>query len=98
VVNGCKLDRTPAGAFILDIFGRNLKPGADVKLGSTTPRRIKFREADTSFPGGFVRITLKGGVCGGLPGIIVVTNPSPAPGVPVAPSQPFACSERCPEN
>ena len=94
LVNGCKLDRNPNGSFILDVFGKNLKPNADVRVGSITPRKIKTKEPDPSFPGGFLRITLKGGICNGLPGTIVVTNPSGPP----TPSQPFACTERCPVN
>jgi hypothetical protein len=98
LVNGCKLDRNPAGNFILDIFGKNLKPDAVVTVGGVTPKRVKAREPDPSFPGGFLRITLKGRICDGLPGSIVVTNPPSVPGGPTVPSQPFACTERCPAN
>ena len=96
LVNGCKLDRNPAGKFVLDIFGNNIKPTADVRIGSITPRKLKTREPDPSFPGGFLRVTLKGGICNGLPGTIVVTNPPSVPGGPSIPSQSFACTERCP--
>jgi hypothetical protein len=95
LVNGCRLDRNPAGAFVLDVFGKNLKPTAQILVGSVTPKRIKAREPDPSFPGGFVRLTLKGRICDGLPGSIVVTNPPAVPGGPTVPSQPFACTERC---
>ncbi|HSE36105.1 MAG TPA: hypothetical protein VLG74_02310, partial [Blastocatellia bacterium] len=98
LVNGCKLDRNQAGNFILDIFGKNLKPTADVRVGSITPRKIKARERDPSIPGAFLRLTLKGGICGGLPGTIVVTNLPVVPGGPTVPSQPFACTERCSAN
>jgi hypothetical protein len=98
LVNGCHLDRNPNGAFILDVFGKNLKPGADVKVGGITPKVIKPRESDPSFPGGFLRLTLKGRICSGLPGNIVITNPAVVPGGPMVPSQPFVCSERCPVN
>ncbi len=95
LVNGCKLDRNPAGNFILDVFGKNLKLTADVRVGSITPRAIKPREPDPSFPGGYLHVTLKGRICDGLPGSIVVTNPPAVPGGPTVPSQPFACTERC---
>jgi hypothetical protein len=98
LVNGCKLERNAAGKFILDVFGKNLKPNADVKVGAVTPRRVKSREPDPSFPGSFLRLTLKGGICNGLPGAIVVTNPASVPGGPTVPSQPFACTESCPVN
>ena len=98
VVNGCDLGRDSTGAFTLDVVGRNIKPGAIVTIGTVTPKKIKFREADSGFPGGFIRITLKKGICKGLPGNIVVTNPSPAAGVPAVPSQAFRCNEICPAN
>ncbi|HMG35363.1 MAG TPA: hypothetical protein VKM94_15595 [Blastocatellia bacterium] len=96
IVNGCHLSRGSGGVFALDVFGKNIKRGATIVVGGHAPKRIKFRERDPDFPNGFVRVTLKGGVCKGLPGAIVVTNPSPAPGVPPTPSQPFACAEVCP--
>jgi hypothetical protein len=96
-VNGCDLRRNVSGAFILDVVGRNLKPGATVTVGGVTPKKIKFKGPDSGFPGGFLRMTLKK-VCQGLPGNIVVTNPSPAPGVPAVSSQPFRCNEICPVN
>jgi hypothetical protein len=95
LVNGCKLDRNPAGNFVLDIFGKNLKPAADIRVGSVTPKVVRPREPDPGFAGGFLRITLKGRICNGLPGTIVVTNPPVVPGGPTTPSQPFVCSERC---
>jgi hypothetical protein len=98
LVNGCHLDRNPAGAFILDVFGKNLKPDADIRVGSTTPKVVKPKEPDPSFPGGFLRLTQKGRICNGLPGIIVVTNPPLFPGGPTAPSQAFACTEVCASN
>ncbi|MEK6302777.1 MAG: hypothetical protein AABO41_18865, partial [Acidobacteriota bacterium] len=99
VVNGCDLKRdSTTGAFSLDVVGRNIKRGAIVTIGSVTPKKIKFREADSGFPGAFIRITLKKGICGALPGNIVVTNPSPGPGVPAVPSQAFRCNDFCPTN
>ena len=95
LVNGCKLDRNPAGNFVLDVFGKNLKPDAEVRVGSITPKAVKPREPDPGFPGGFLRLTLKGRICNGLPGTIVVTNPPLFPGGPTTPSQPFVCTERC---
>ncbi len=95
LVNGCKLDRNPAGNFVLDIFGKNLKPDADIRVGSITPKVVRPREPDPGFAGGFLRITLKGRICNGLPGTIVVTNPPAVPGGPTTPSQPFVCAERC---
>jgi len=98
IVNGCHLNRDSSGAFSLDVFGKNFRRGAAILVGGQAPKKIKFREPDPDFPNGFVRVTLKGKVCKGLPGLIVVTNPSPGPGVPATPSTPFACAEVCPTS
>jgi hypothetical protein len=91
VINRCQLNRNASGAFNLDVFGTNIKQGASVTVGGVTPKKIKFKDVN---PGTGVagRINLKGRVCNGLPGAIVVTNPGPNGG----PSAPFNCTERCP--
>jgi hypothetical protein len=100
VINGCRLNRDDTGTFTLDVFGSNIRqgPGFAVTVGGVTPRKVKFREADLGNPGVFRRITLKGRICSGLAGAIVVTNPPSVPGLPGLSSQPFACTERCPAN
>jgi hypothetical protein len=98
IVNGCRLNRSASGTFTLEVFGRNIKQGATITVGGVSPRKIKFKDPDAEFPGGFTRVRLKGRVCNGLPGSIIVTNPSPFPGIPPVPSQAFACTERCPTS
>jgi hypothetical protein len=78
------------------VFGRNIKPNATITMNGVTPKKIKPKDPDPEFPGAFTRVILKGRVCpNGIPGPIVITNPSPSPGVPAVPSQPFACRETC---
>jgi hypothetical protein len=91
VVNGCRLDRTSGGAFILSISGANIKLNAAVTIGGVTPKKLKFKSA-TSEPDTFQKVVAKGRVCSGLPGAIVITNPGSRP------SAAFQCTERCPSN
>jgi hypothetical protein len=92
VVNGCKLNRDPSGTFTLDVLGANIKRQATATISGLSPRKIKFRDLETGKTDSFTRITLKGKVCRGIPGNIVVTNPNSAG------STPFFCNERCPVN
>jgi hypothetical protein len=94
IVNGCDLGRDSTGTFFLDIVGRNIKRDATVTVGGRTPKKIKFRDAEVGNPGAFTRITVKkGGLCSGLPGNILITNPG---GAPV--STAFFCNKSCPAN
>jgi hypothetical protein len=92
VVNGCRLDRDPSGTFTLDVIGANIKRGATATIGTFAPRKIKFRDPEAGNPDAFTRVTLKGKVCRGIPGNVVITNPNSAG------STPFFCNERCPTN
>jgi hypothetical protein len=93
LLTGCKLGRESSGVFRLEITGGNFRRGARVEVGGVLPRKVRFKDpragTDT-----FNRLILKGKVCKGLPGSIVVTNPGPG-GVS---SEPFNCVERCPSN
>lgn len=92
VVTGCRVERSDSGTFTIDVLGRNFKAGATATVGGRTPKKIKFRDVAT--PGGndFTRLVLKGRVCGGLPGIITVTNPGASPSVA------FNCAFTCASN
>jgi hypothetical protein len=91
VVTGCKLDRQTNGTFFLDVTGTNIKAGATATVGGIAPKKIKVVEVapGTTNP---TKLRLIKKICGGLPGAVIITNPGPSG----APSQPFACSERCP--
>jgi len=90
VVTSCHLDRSDTGQFFLDVVGTNIKHDATVTVGGVTPKKIK----EIVFGGttGPTTLRLVKKVCNGLPGDIIITNPG------ASPSQPKACSERCPSN
>jgi hypothetical protein len=92
IVNGCRLDRDPTGTFTLDVIGANIKRQATATIGGVTARKIKFRDLETGKTDTYTRITLKGRVCRGIPGNIIITNPNSLG------SNPFFCNERCPTN
>jgi hypothetical protein len=89
VVNGCALDRTAAGTFTLTITGANIKGNATVTIGGVTPKKLKFKNAEST-PNSFQRVVAKGRVCSAIPGAVIITNP----GAPA--SAPFQCALRCP--
>jgi hypothetical protein len=89
VVNGCALERSASGAFTLTITGANIKGDATVTIGGVTPKKLKFRNAETT-PNTFQRVIAKGRVCGALPGAIRITNPG------ASASAAFQCDQRCP--
>jgi hypothetical protein len=86
---GCVLGRNEAGAFILFVSGFHFKEGAAMTIGGIAPKRLKFKSPAFSEPGFFQVIIVKGNLCKGLPGRIVVTNPNELS------SQPFQCNEIC---
>jgi hypothetical protein len=90
VVSGCRLQRNESGTFILTVTGLDFQRGLTVTVGGVTPRKVRFRDA-SSEAGFFTRLELKGRVCRGLPGAIVVVNPGGA-----RPSTPFQCNFSCP--
>ncbi|MGH9828424.1 MAG: hypothetical protein ACREDR_34800, partial [Blastocatellia bacterium] len=88
VVTGCKVGHNPAGAFILTVTGSNFQNGAVPTVGGISAKKVTFGGLD---PGSnsFTTLTLKGRICKGLPGQIIVTNP----GAPA--SLAFACTDSC---
>lgn len=92
VVTGCRVERSDSGTFTIDVFGTNFKAGATVSVGGRTPKKVKFRDVATPGGNAFTRLVLKGRVCGGLPGIITVTNPGAPPSVA------FNCAFTCASN
>ncbi len=89
----CRLNRTSSGGFVLTVLGSNIKQGATATVGGVEPRKIKFK-SPISGTQAFGKLVLKGRVCQGLPGAIIVTNPGPNGG----PSQPLSCAKTCPSN
>jgi hypothetical protein len=89
-VNGCRLERTETGVFILTIVGLRFKQNAVLTNGGRLPKKLKFKNPDPLEPGAFRIIIAKGHLCRGLPGILVVANPGELPSVP------FFCNQACP--
>lgn len=94
LVNGCRLKRDPSGAFSLDVIGSLFEQGITVTVSGIIPRKVKLKDPEPFNPRLFTRLTLKGRVCAGLPGNIVVTKPPPN----AVSSTPFFCNQRCPQN
>src|SRR5215469_15194211 len=88
VVNGCFQDRAPSGKFLLTITGGNIQQGATVRVGAGQPRKIKFTQYD-SVTNTYGAVVASGGICGSLPGLIVITNPNGSS------SLPFQCNRSC---
>ena len=88
VITGCFQDRSASGKFLLTITGGNIQQGASVTIGSAQPRKFKFTQFDST-TNTYGAIVASGGLCGSLPGLIVITNPNGAP------SLPFQCNRTC---
>jgi len=88
VVSACNLKRSPAGAFSLVVNGRNFKQGATATVGGKTPKKVQFKnfQADSN---SYDTLVLKRNICGGIPGVVVVTNPDGKS------SLPFQCGGSC---
>jgi len=85
-VTSCRLERGSSGKYRLILDG-TFQEGSTVSVGGVVPRKVKVSDPDPIL--GLVTIVLKGRICSGLPGNIVVTRPSHAPG------QPFFCARQC---
>jgi len=88
VVTGCFQDRSPSGKFMLTITGGNIQPGASVRIGGAQPRKVKFKQLDST-TNTYGSVVASGGLCGVLPGLIVITNPNGTG------SLPFQCNHAC---
>jgi hypothetical protein len=89
VINRCSLEPNITGTYILTVFGANIRAGASVTVGGIAPKKIKYKSETSAGQGIFSRLVLKGKLCSGLPGEVIITN-SNAP-----PSVPFRCDSRC---
>ncbi|HXG68605.1 MAG TPA: hypothetical protein VNO70_26150 [Blastocatellia bacterium] len=91
LITSCDLKRSSSGTLSLVLVSNGslngFKEGSTMTVGGVAPKKIKFK--DQSAPGVFNRVVLKGGVCQGLPGVIVVTLPDGK----TAPT--FQCNESC---
>jgi hypothetical protein len=88
VVTGCFEERSASGKFLLTITGGNIQLGALVQVGGKQPRKVKFAQVDST-TNTYGAVVVSGGLCGSLPGLIVITNPGGPP------SLPFQCNRTC---
>ncbi|HXG93932.1 MAG TPA: hypothetical protein VNN73_16430 [Blastocatellia bacterium] len=93
VVVGSRLDSDSSGAFSLTLFISSehaIPDTATITVGGISPKKIRFRDPipDTN-PARFTRVILKGRICPGLPGAVVIT----VPGIGQMPA--FNCSQSC---
>jgi hypothetical protein len=92
-ISNCNVKRKPTGAFTLVITGDNIGVGATVTVGGGSARKTLFKNVNAGTQKA-TKIILKGGVCGLLPGAILIKNPGDSGGT----SQPFACNATCATN
>lgn len=90
IVLNCRLDRNSVGAFLLRLDGANFREGQIVTIDGIRPRKLRFKNPQIGNPPFVSTIVAKGGVCKGLPGVIVVSDPSSGLG------SPFFCGRACP--
>lgn len=76
VILNVRLVRDPSGTFRLRLDGANFREGQSVTINGFTPRKLKFKNPQSSNPPFFTTIVAKGRVCNGLPGPITIIDPS----------------------
>lgn len=86
-ISSCKLDRLDSGGLTLTMTGYRLSNAATITIGGIAPKKLKFKDFDSS-SNGYLRMVAKGRICGGLPGAIVYTLPGGHSFV-------FNCAESC---
>jgi hypothetical protein len=89
-ITDCRVKQSASGARFVVVTGENLKAGATAIVGGIVPRKIKFKGEVSPGSGVYTQMILKKGVCAGLPGDVVVTNPGADPSIP------FTCQDSCP--
>jgi hypothetical protein len=87
-VTGCSVYKGADGGCRLTVTGTNFMSGATITVGSVGPKKVKFRNESPAASGKYTTLILKG-VCGGLPGPIVVTNVNSTASVP------YSCTAAC---
>lgn len=73
IITTCELERSPSGSVSLIIRGR-IKRDAKIVVGGVIPKSVKFKQPDQT-GAFFAKVIVKGRVCSGLPGAIMIGNP-----------------------
>ncbi len=87
-IESCSLDRTASGSYVLNITGSNIKLDAAIKINGVAVKKVKFKQIDLG-TSTYRTVQVKGGLCGLLPGLVVITNPG------ASPSEPYSLAASC---
>jgi hypothetical protein len=88
VITAINVQRSSTGAVSLEVLGTNFKEGIQFTVGSKTAKKVKLSQLQTG-SNTFNRAIVKKGICSGLPGLVVGTNPGGRP------SQGFQVNASC---
>jgi hypothetical protein len=88
LIVSCTLERSSSGSTSLVLVTNGISGDADIRIGGIKAKKLKFMD-QAEQPNTFGRVVVKGKVCRGLPGSVVVTYPD---GRPIAP---FVCAQGC---
>ncbi len=85
----CRLERTDSGTMTLMLTTTGVSRDAEITIGGVKPKSLKFKEPDTDNPAMFHTVIVKGKMCKGLPGMIVVKDRDEKT------TEAFACNQTC---
>jgi hypothetical protein len=88
-ITSCEVKRTSSGSVTLVVTGEHFREGITATVGGVVPKKIKLKGAASTDGDEFTRLVLKGGICRGLPGDVVVTVPG------LGSSDAFPCESTC---
>jgi hypothetical protein len=88
IITTVNVQRSSSGTTSLEVLGSNFKEGIQFTVGGKSPKKTKLSQLQTG-SNTFNKAVLKGRICGGLPGLVVGTNPGGRP------SQGFQVNQSC---
>lgn len=84
---GCAVKRKPSGAFVLILETTGVEEGVSLNVGTITPKKIAYKKPIEG-TGLFRKLQVKGAVCGGLPGPVLLSLPG-------GETETFQCAAAC---
>lgn len=88
VITAVNVQRSSSGTVSLEVIGSNFKEGIQFTVGGKTAKKVKLSQLQTG-SNTFNRAVVKKGICSGLPGVLIGTNPGGRP------SQGFQVNASC---
>jgi len=88
----CRLERNSSGALMLMLSTTGVSKDAEITIGGVKPKSLKFKEPDASNPNLYHTVAVKGKMCAGLPGAIVITDTDGKT------TEAFSCNLTCPQS